>query len=316
MEIKDIKKVEDQLKEEIDIMGKSPDRDAMAQERCVPIIKQELELIILKSVQNLYYLIKANPIVNLKTLKTNKLRELNTIEDYQYNLSLISKLVNEPKNEIAIFIGEIKRFVDNAVYVLQMSNLKSDSAYVRTIAKTLPTMNSNLAKAGLNIKSFDKYGDGYGDIYRSVVEFFSSSVELVQGFARDYLADIKKKKQEDSEKLQEINKSSKISKPVVTSKQLSARQMLIKEANDKYEEFCLDFMRDLEKQYAFSSKDLYEEFINVRFKKFVERYPMPVSDSASEGYAREVLNQINILINHVSKISENSYVTSVYKVKE
>ena len=83
-----------------------------------------------------------------------------------------------------------------------------------------------------------------------------------------------------------------------------------------YEEFCLDFMRDLEKQYALSSKDLYEEFVNVRFKKFTERFPMPIPDNATEGYAQEVINQINILINHVSKISENSYVTSVYKTKE
>ena len=75
-------------------------------------------------------------------------------------------------------------------------------------------------------------------------------------------------------------------------------------------------MRDLEKQYALSSKDLYEQFVNVRFKKFIERYPMPIPNSASEGYAKEVINQINILIDHISRISENSYVTSVYKVKE
>ena len=75
-------------------------------------------------------------------------------------------------------------------------------------------------------------------------------------------------------------------------------------------------MRDLEKQYALSSKDLYEDFVNVRFKKFVERFPMPIANDVSEGYAQEVINQINILIEHVSKISQNSYVTSVYKEKQ
>ena len=90
------------------------------------------------------------------------------------------------------------------------------------------------------------------------------------------------------------------------------RRDAIKKANEWYEELCQDFMRDLQSQYALSSRDLYENFVNVKFKKFVERFSMPLSSSTSLGTANEAANQIRNLMNYVSKISENSYTTSVY----
>ena len=337
MEIKDIKNVEEQLKNEIEAMGVSPNRDVLAKERCVSIIKQELELVLLKSIQNLYYLIKEHVVTKGYPIE-NKLRELKTIEDYQYNLKVIKNIATELRSDIdAVFAGarkdnssfmsryvdsrrdfvdflqEISRFVDSAVYISQINNVKSDSAYIRLVSKTLPSMKGDLSKAGTHTKSWERYGNGYNEIFDSVVEFFTTSSKVVEKFAKDYLDGIKKQKQE--EKTQQATDSSRIVKSVRIP-EVSKRLKLIKEANDKYEEFCLDFMRDLEKQYALSSKDLYEEFVNVRFKKFVERFPMPISNDVSEGYAQEVINQINILIEHVSRISQNSYVTSVYPEKQ
>lgn len=94
------------------------------------------------------------------------------------------------------------------------------------------------------------------------------------------------------------------------------RQDAIKHANDLYEELCQDFMRDLQSQYALSTKDMYEYFVNVKFKKFVERFHMPLSSSATIGTANEAAAQIRNLMNYVSKISENSYTTSVYPVEK
>ncbi|MBO5344940.1 MAG: hypothetical protein J6A51_03485, partial [Clostridia bacterium] len=90
------------------------------------------------------------------------------------------------------------------------------------------------------------------------------------------------------------------------------RRAMIERANNLYDELCIDFMRDLQSQYALSSKDLYENFVNVKFKKFVERFQMPLSSSTSTGTANEVAAQIRNLMNYISKISENSYTTSVY----
>lgn len=340
MEIKDIKKVESELKAEIDEMGASPDRDARAAERCVPIIKQEIELVMLKSVQNLYFVIKEHVVTKGYKLKESDLRELVTIADYQYNLNVMKKHANILRDEVnnrfagikkddasfmsryvdsrrdfANFLQVISSFVDSAVYVTMHASKRTDSAYVRTLSKTLSAMRADLSKAKGYTSSWNRYGEGFTQIFDSVIEFFNSSTEVAQGFAVEYLNQQKEKKAAESEKTKNAVEVSRLKKPAQPT-ELSPRLKLIKKANDMYEEFCLDFMRDLEKQYAFSSKDLYEEFVNVRFKKFTEIFPMPIPNSASEGYAGEVINQINILIDHVSKISQNSYVTSVFPQKQ
>ena len=221
----------------------------------------------------------------------------------------------DSRRDFASFLQEITSFVDSAVYLTVHCQGKSDSAYVRVLSKTLPAMRNALTNAQNYTSSWDRYGEDYKKIFESVIEFFNSTAEVVQNFANDYLRSQRDAKKAEAENKQSSIDISRIVRPAV-SPQIQARLKLIKKANDMYEEFCLDFMRDLEKQYALSSKDLYEEFVNVRFKKFTERFPMPIPDNATEGYAQEVINQINILINHVSKISENSYVTSVYKTKE
>ena len=340
MEIKDIKKVEDELKSEIDEMGASPDRDARAAERCVPIIKQEIELVLLKSIQNLYFLIKEHVATKGYELRKGDLRDLVSIEDYQYNLRVLKKKANELRSDVdsifagtkkddksfmsryvdsrrdfAEFLQVISGFVDSAVYITNHCAKKSDNAYIRTLAKTLPAMKADLNKAKGFTGSWNRYGDGFTEIFDSVVEFFNTSTDVVQKFATQYLTEQREKKLAESASAKPVVDASKVVK-MTSAPELSERLKLIKKANDKYEEFCLDFMRDLEKQYALSSKDLYEEFVNVRFKKFVERFPMPIPNSASEGYAQEVINQINILIEHVSRISQNSYVTSVFPEKQ
>ena len=102
MEIKDIRKVEEALKDEIDAMGKSPDRDILAREKCVPIIKQELELVLLKSVQNLYYMINGLPVIKLDAFYGKNLKDLKTINDYQYNMKIIENIIGDEKRKIKL----------------------------------------------------------------------------------------------------------------------------------------------------------------------------------------------------------------------
>ena len=52
MEIKDINNVQKLLKVEIDEMGRSVNKEELARERFFPILKQEFDLIFLKSTQN------------------------------------------------------------------------------------------------------------------------------------------------------------------------------------------------------------------------------------------------------------------------
>ena len=334
MEVKDIRNVEEKLKEEIDTIGQSPERDKLAQERSVPIIKQELEIVMLKTIENLYYLVKEHAATMFKYIKPSDLKEVETLEDYRHNFQVLKKMsaqLNETINmqissngspfiyrytrsrmDFESILQEILSFVNNAAYITQMGEIKGDSAYVRLISKTLPTMKTQLVNSRKYTMFWRSFGEDCSAVFDEVIQFFSECADLTQTFASEYLKQIKDSKKAESENNKNTIDASRVVKLQVNP-QTESRLKAIKEANDKYEEFCLDFMRDLEKQYALSSKDLYENFVNVRFKKFVERYPMPIPDSASEGYAKEVINQINILISHVSKISENSYVTSVYQ---
>ena len=143
--------------------------------------------------------------------------------------------------------------------------------------------------------------------------FFGESAELI----KKMVDEIKKDNQKEKEKLIEAQKPAapvrvvKIEQDEKTKARLSA----IKDANDLYERFQVDFMRDLEKQYSLSTKDMYETFVNVKFKKFVERFNMPLDSGISVGQAKEAYAQIRNLMDYISKISENAYTTSVYSEK-
>ncbi len=119
--------------------------------------------------------------------------------------------------------------------------------------------------------------------------------------------DIKYLKQTADEKIEPAKK-------VVMGMSDSEKERLneIEKANAMYDELCLDFMRDLEKQYSHSTKDMYRNFVDVKFKKFVERFNMPLSNSVSIGHARECQGQIKNLMDYVSTISENAYTIGVY----
>jgi len=120
--------------------------------------------------------------------------------------------------------------------------------------------------------------------------------------------DIKFLNQSASEKIEPAKK-------VVIGISDSERERLneIAKANALYDELCLDFMRDLEKQYAHSTKDMYRNFVDVKFKKFVERFNMPLSNNVSIGHARECQGQIKNLMDYISTISESSYTIGVYE---
>ena len=103
-------------------------------------------------------------------------------------------------------------------------------------------------------------------------------------------------------------------KKVVIGMSESEKERLneIAKANALYEELCFDFMRDLEKQYSHSTKDMYRMFVDVKFKKFVERFNMPLSNNVTIGHARECQGQIKNLMDYISSISENAYTIGIY----
>ena len=211
------------------------------------------------------------------------------------------------KNNATALIDQAIDFVQTARKIRNFEDLNSNKHF-NALYKDIKTLQAIMSKTRTALKEWNllSVDSSATDVFETAYGDFSLSVTAIRELIKNHF------RQQNATPATVVQKPvRKVESTINPAEQ--KRQDAIKQANDKYEEFCLDFMRDLEKQYALSSRDLYENFINVRFKKFVERYPMPVPSSASEGYAREVINQINILIEHVSKISQNSYVTSVYK---
>ena len=86
MEIKDINNVQKLLKVEIDEMGRSVNKEELARERFFPILKQEFDLIFLKSTQNLYYIIQDHPLTWAYFSTKGELKDAETLNDFQNNL--------------------------------------------------------------------------------------------------------------------------------------------------------------------------------------------------------------------------------------
>ena len=85
----------------------------------------------------------------------------------------------------------------------------------------------------------------------------------------------------------------------------------INEANDMFERFKLDFMRDLEKEVSMMNRTEYEALID-KFERFINRFKMPLSSSTSIGMAIEACSQLQKMMDTVGEISKNTYTTVVF----
>ncbi len=176
----------------------------------------------------------------------------------------------------------------------------SDKEFYRIIVKQNIKLLDILQKANDKIGTWPDINEVFDLLYQAIRGDFSDSAQTIYfkgvvQYNTERVANIQVRKVE----------------PVINEKE-QERLSAISRANALYDELCLDFMRDLEKQYSHSVKDMYDYFVNVKFKKFTERYPMPIDNNVSVGYAVEVASQIKSLMEYVSKISENAYTTSVF----
>ena len=194
-------------------------------------------------------------------------------------------------------------FVSKAIEIERFED-KPDKDYYRILVSNMKKMNDINRQAFPYVKEWEVFNEDLVTIFETGMKDFNVSVTNLKAFVNDW-------KSEQQKAYQPVEQERRV---VVQERSMKEESRLraIDRANSLYDELCMDFMRDLQAQYSLSSRDMYEEFVNVKFKKFVERYPMPIASDASEGYANEVAYQIQNLMDYVSKISENSYVTSVY----
>lgn len=145
-------------------------------------------------------------------------------------------------------------------------------------------------------------GPGFNEMYEQYTSNFNRNLLTVE----DY-----RSKAEEIESL----KTTEISKQKVASAasnpQEQERLTKIKEANDLYDRFVVDFKRDLDKEVSLMNRDMYEALID-KFERFQKNFAMPLSSNASIGMATEAYSQISKMIETVYEISRMTYTPVVF----
>ncbi len=288
------------------------------------LLKKEVKVMMFKIVQNLYYIMNDHPINRARSMLNADYSNPETLRDYYNNMlaknsaaGKIKKQINSVKDSGSVFC-EYKKSADNfagylsgvldftscAVILIEQGDLKNNQAYLKLLNQNLNYMTTALEKASRYISCWESFGDDYVSMFDLIKVFFGESAELI----KKMIDEIKKDNQKEKEKLIEEQKPMtpvrvvKIEQDEKTKARLSA----IKAANDLYERFQVDFMRDLEKEISMMNRDMYEVLID-KVEKFLKKFPMPLSSDVSLGMAIEAHSQINKFIDTVHYISQNTY---------
>lgn len=340
-----ILEMEKSVKAEMERIEASGDISREAKEKCVPLLNSMLDILFAKIANRLYASIEEHPIVSASSMLygyddiKNK-----TLVDYDKIFTELRKISNGLKGSLVPFVDkyygsnkpkrmeelvseyqaaeggfyklvdEYVKIIGTARYLTEVCKKKSNVAYMKEVLKSLPVVEESLRRAEKiyeNVEMYDINNSGYDNLHETM-EFIDGSFGIITTLANEVLSLENEKRLEEQKK----NAIKAVEGRVVkfeTPK--TQRELLIEKARAKYQMFCDDFMRDLNNQYALSSRDLYQEFVNVTFKKFVKKY-MPIKDSIKEDRAKEIIFAIDDLINEVANISSNSYVTSMYSQKQ
>ncbi|MBR3885807.1 MAG: hypothetical protein IKJ33_05075 [Clostridia bacterium] len=296
------------------------------------------KLLVEDTTENLYKLIATNQVFFAKAISNRELRSPNGVKGYAFNAQKVYDSLVEFESEVdkavemgldnhyilfrdeqirkdfkdfMVFLKELMPYFEQATEIERVC--KKSGSVSREFFDRIPELNkgvrNTLTSSLPYVGHSNELGDAFLETYMTIMKHFDSNSKYVD--SQKEVFETKWAIEEEVAKQRAQN-----SKPPEMSEAEKERRKCIKEANDLYDELCLDFMRDLEKQYSASTKDMYEHFVNVKFKKFVERFNMPLSNDVSVGQAKEACGQIKNLMDYVSKISQNAYTISVYSEKQ
>ena len=295
-------------------------------------------LLIEDTTENLYKLIATNQVFFVKAISNKELRKPENVKGFSQNMKKVydSLLDFEKEVDMAVKMGldgqyilfrdeqvrkdfkDFMRFLNEAMpYFDKATEVERVCKKSRSVSEefynAIPELNKSIREVLVScmpyLGEWSELGGAFQDTYMTIMKHFDSNSKYVdsQKLVFETMQAVQKAQMEERKQN---------AKPPQMSESEKERRMWIQKANELYDELCLDFMRDLEKQYSLSTRDMYETFVNVKFKKFVERFNMPLDNSVSVGHAKEAYAQIKNLMDYVSKISENAYTVSVYGEKQ
>ena len=281
------------------------------------------------------YLVQGHALTKARSIHEGKLKEPETLKDYQKNLGAVkvaaeriqknSKIYNPYEKFMGedlskyfkmadyyhSFVTQMLYFANAANHLHECAETKSNSAYMREVLKTLPGMEASLKRAGSKVVPEAGFKDGDEQIFNNALDLFlassrvvSDSVRSIQETEKGILAE-----EEANKPKAEIKQGERVR--YVPTQAEQNRIAWIKKANEYYREFELDYLRDVRKQFSHSTKDMMKT-LEEKIQKFLQSFPMPLADNTSVGKAQEAYSQIGKLMEYVSSISENAYTVSVF----
>ena len=213
--------------------------------------------------------------------------------------------------DFSSFYNDILSFTGSATVMSEKADTsRHNKAYYKTLSRNLASMSNALYRASTKTSCLvDRSGDpeaekSFNVIYGYFMESLESINLLTEQFKMKAISEAKLA-EAIADKPVEIDKSRIYRDSVVDEKQ-RVRLQAIKETNDLYEMFQMDFMRDLNREVSMMNRDMYETLIS-KIEKFLIKFPMPLSENISLGMAQEAKSQINRFIDTVGEISKNTY---------
>ena len=295
---------------------------------------REFERLLINDVAiSIYKLIVSNPIVLAVAMSKGKVSRPSTIKDYTSNIQILhGDLKNFGKemdtavarNEDGGYIvfrteenrasfRQFLKFMNNASLIFPIAvkaekvcldKKLSDLEFLKIVCEYNKKIAELLENSFEKIDNLYVVGPGFDIMLTDFINNFKTNIQSVEQYKTMVLDEENAKKQTIAVK------------PAAIASQISPKEQerieWINKANDLYNQLCVDFMRDLEKQVPQSTRDMYRYFIDVKFAGFVKRFQPPLSNSATVGMAKEAYSQINKLMDYITEISKNSYTISVY----
>ena len=300
------------------------------------ILKETMSDLTLKTLEKCFFLVQQHPLTDAYVVARGDDSEPETLQEYQKILNNVKAAADRVKrnlkhydkgetilgedlskfaimrDQFSFYVTQLIYFVNASVHLQECAKTKPNNVYLREVIKALPAMDASLKRAKDSVVGWEKFGKGFDTFYEDAISFFAENSRVICACVKSVQeTELKKQLEEEAKKPKMEVKQGKKVAPVESPAE-QERKLWVKKANDLFVELQLDFMRDLEKQYSASTKDMYENFVNVKFKKFVETFQMPLSENTNIGRAKEVYGQIRKLIDYISSISENAYTISVY----
>ena len=336
MDVKDILNEEKEIGEMIEKAKSSPEEMQKFESHYLDVLKKEMDLIFLKSIQTLYFYVKNNNIAKARAIIKGDLVEPQNLDDFYNNLKILknecdslkgafsnasgaAKIVlgggsdfdnyNQARRDFQRFVNDLFDFVGSACELSRQAKVKNGRMYLKTATHTLSNMSSTLRNMTQYVQQSNRFSEEVVESLKNIKLFFDTNLSIIFDYYVQLKYEDKKRKDAEIAKSKFVDES-KVLKSAPIQKDLE-RLESIKAANELFDRFKVDFMRDLEKEVSMLNRDSYETLIN-KVERFLTKFPMPLSNDVSLGMATEAQAQINKFIDTVYEISRNTYTPVVF----